>query len=217
MGSFDPLKENQPVEIELPGDEHRYRSRVEGLLGEKLMVASPLKSGAVIPLAPGSDLKVIYTDNVAVYTYVTRVISQNKRGVSITTLETPSEIHRIQRRNFVRLDTKLKVLLKKLDDKFIPAGEAIPATTIDISGGGLMFTCNTVLQMGEILEAELILSQQENVRSLGRVVRFADNPSGARDKYSVGFEYTLIEESERDKIIRFIFMQQRELRRKGLL
>ncbi|PKM80861.1 MAG: hypothetical protein CVU89_12015 [Firmicutes bacterium HGW-Firmicutes-14] len=218
MGSFDPLKVNQPIELELPGDElHRYRSKVEELTGDRVVVMSPMKGGCVITLKPGTQIKIIYRDNIAVYTYLSRVITQNNDHVSTVTLAQPTEIRRIQRRNFVRLDTRLKVKLVKLDAKFNPKSEEFSATTVDISGGGLMFNCSVRLEPGEVLQASLCLNPNETVRAIGRVVRSLENPPGVRETYSVGFEFTVIDEIERDKIIRFIFNQQRELRRKGLL
>ncbi len=218
MGAFEPLKENQPVEIELPGSELSiYRSRVEHVGDDRLVVASPMKGGAIIPVRPGTVVKVIYTDNVAVYTFSAEVLSQNLSNPSILLLNKPIDSKRIQRRNFVRLDTRLTVNLTRLDDKFIPSGETFSATTVDISGGGMMFEGNTLLQMGDVLEAVICLNEHETVRAIGRIVRIMENPPKSRNRYSVGFEFIIIEETERDKIIRFIFNRQRELRRKGLL
>ena len=218
MGSFDPLKVNQPVEIELPNDDkNRYRSRVESMLADKITVASPLKAGSLIPIIPGTIVKVNYTDNVAIYTFTTEVISQNRQNPPTLTLGQPFDVKRIQRRNFVRLDAKLAVTLHKVDENFAPIGESFAGTTVDISGGGSMFGCSTLLHMGEVLESAVYLSENETVKAIGRVVRFVENPSALRNKYSAGLEFTVIEESERDKIIRYIFNRQRELRRKGLL
>ncbi len=218
MGAFDPLKVNQPLEIELPNDgKNCYRSRVEALTVDRITVASPLKASSIVPISPGTIVKLTYTDNVAIYTFTTEVISQNSKDPPTVTLGPPSDVKRIQRRNFVRLDERLAVTLHKLDDNYAPSGEIFAGMTVDLSGGGTMFGSNTILQMGDTLEAIVYLGENESIRAVGRVVRFVENPAKAKDKYSVGMEFTVIEETERDKIIRFIFNRQRELRRKGLL
>ncbi len=218
MGAFEPLKVNQPVEIEIPGEQSVcYRSRVEYVSDDRLIVASPMKSGAIVPVRRGTVVKVTYTDNVAVYTFSSEVLSQNISGIPTLILDRPSDSKRIQRRNFVRLDTRLTVNLSLLNEKYIPSGETISATTVDISGGGMMFVCDTNMKVGDVLEAVINLSEKETVTAIGRIVRIVENPPKSRNRYSAGFEFTIIEEAERDKIIRFIFNQQRELRRKGLL
>ncbi len=218
MGSFDPIKINQPIELELPGDAlTQYRSKVQSLSEDRMVVAVPVKGASRVALEHGQKVKVIYTDSTAVYVFFTTVVSQASENAETITLGRPYDIRKIQRRNFVRLDTRLKVLLCNLDNSFERKGTPFEALSVDISGGGVMFMCDEVLSPGDILDADIFLSQSERVRAIGRVVRFTENPPKTKLKYSVGFEFTVIEESERDKIIRFIFNQQRELRRKGLL
>jgi len=218
MGLFDPLKVNQPIEIEISGDElTRYRSRVEIISPDKLVVMAPMRAGNIIPLRPKTVIKIIYTDNVAIYTFTSEVISQNYADAGTVIVGKPIDVRRIQRRNFVRLDKRLAVTLCRVDNKLSFIGEPFSATTVDLSGGGIMFGCNNLLKNGEILEATIYLDEHTSVRAIGRIVRFIQNHPKAKDKYSVGFEFAIVEEMERDKIIRFIFNQQRELRKKCLL
>ncbi len=218
MGFFDPLKDNQPIEIEIPDDEtNSFRSKVKAVCGDKLTVDSPVKGRSIIPLHPGMVVKITYTDNAAIYTFITEVISQNRKEPATLVLGKPLDVKRLRRRNFVRLDTKLTVVLTKLDRRLVSRGETFSGTVVDISGGGLMFRSNTLLECGETLEAEVYLDHERVIRAIGRVVRVMQNLPPAGEKFSSGFEFTMIEETERDKIIQFIFNQQRELRRRGLL
>lgn len=218
MGVYDPLRVNQTIEIELPDDQgSRYRSRVEVIHDNRIVIASPLKSGSIIPLRPGIVVKLIYADNGAVYTFAAEVIAQNIQTPPTITLGHPYDVKRIQRRNFVRLDAKLNVTMEKVDDKLVPTGETFSGITADISGGGMMFLTTKKLTWGENLQATVLFSDDESVKAVGRVVRYTENPPTVKYKYSVGLEYTVIEEPERDKIIKFIFNRQRELRKKGLL
>lgn len=218
MGSFDPLRVNQLVEIELFDDEMNfYRAKVVEVHPDKLVITPPVKEGAPISLANGTSLKVTFTDNVAVYSFSTEIVSQTRNFPIKITLGRPFDTKRIQRRNFVRLDTRLKTHLTKLDRNFLPLDQVISAITVDISGGGMMFDCNTSLELGDLWEALIYVSEDQSVKAVGRVIRCRENSIKAKTLFSVGFEFTIIEELERDKIIKFIFNQQRELRRKGLL
>lgn len=218
MGSFDPIKINQPIELELPNDAlKQYRSRAKSLSEERMVVIVPVKGSSRVAMDHGQKVKVIYTDSSAVYVFFTTVVSLDNDDAETVTLGKPYDMRKIQRRNFVRLDTRVKVLFCRLDNRFERKGSPGEGVSVDISGGGMMFMCDEVLSSGDVLDAEVFLGQSEKVRAIGRVVRFTENPPKTKMKYSVGFEFTVIEESERDKIIRFIFNQQRELRRKGLL
>jgi len=218
MGLYDPLKVNQPVEIELPGNsKFSYRSRVEEIFRSKLTLAAPLKKGQIVSLSVGTTVEVSYTDQMAIYTFESQVISQNTNTPPTVTLGEPYNLRRTQRRNFVRLDVGLSIVFTQIDDDSKPMGETFSGTTVDLSGGGAMFVCNTLLKHGVILDIAIYFSKNDSVKALGRVVRFTEKPSHTKQKYSVGLEFTVIEESERDKIIRFIFNRQRELRKKGLL
>lgn len=218
MGVFDPLKVNQPVEVELPEyDKNCYRSRVEGIHGHTITLAAPLKGGQIVSLSPGTAVKVIYTDQMAIYTFISNVISQDSLTPPTVTLGEPYDKKRIQRRNFVRLEANLTVVFSKVDENLELVGEVSWGNTVDISGGGVMFVCSTVLKCDDLIQATVHFSDNDSVRALGKVVRFVENPSSTKFKYSVGLEFTIIEELERDKIIKFIFNRQRELRKKGLL
>jgi len=218
MNPFEPLKENQPVELEIPGDDDNYyRSRVEAVFEDKLVVAAPLVKGELVPLMHGAAIKVTYTDNVAIYVFTCEIIAVDRGTLATVTLGSPFEVKRIQRRNFVRLDVKLQVTLYKLNPNLAPSDATFSATTVDISGGGMMFVTGYRPEIGELLEATLHLNEKEKIKAFGRVIRVTENRPDAREKFSVGFEFTVIGESARDLIIRFIFNQQRELRKRGLL
>lgn len=218
MAVFDPLRINHPIEIEIPIDQvNHYRSRVKEILGDRLVATSPMRGRGPVRLNSGTLVKFTYTDSNAVYKFSAEIIAQNFDKPATIILGKPINMKRIQRRNFVRLDTKLKMISNKVDDRFKPLDEVIQATTMDISGGGIMFGCGTFLQIGQTLEATVFLNEISTVVAIGRVVRVVENSATSKDRYSIGLEFTLIQEPERDKIIRFIFNQQRELRTKGLL
>jgi c-di-GMP-binding flagellar brake protein YcgR len=218
MSAYGPLRINQPIEIEIrePGYEGVYRSRVEGISGESLTLAAPYRNSEVIHLPRGTEVTVSYFDQVAVYFVECLVLSYNLGHVPTVVLGSPINTKRVQRRNFVRLDTRIPMRYMVLDDNMQPLSEEFTATTVDISGGGLMFTTGSPIEQGNTLEIRVCFDDGTTLTAIGKAVRVIDNVSG-QDKKSVGVEFSLIEERERDKIIRFIFNQQRELRQRGLL
>lgn len=214
---FDPLKINRPIDIITGGSRsNTYRCKVKSFSGDRMVALLP--AGVTNPddLIPGTKVKINYVDNTAVYSFYSEIMVLGSGTPHTVTVGKPIGLNRIQRRNFVRLDIKLKVISNKIDEE-TSKNESFTATTIDISGGGILFGCNTELCVGQTLEATVFLSDNQTVNAIGRVVRSIENSASSKQRFSVGFEFTSIRESERDKIIKFIFNQQRVLRNKGLL
>lgn len=218
MGVYGPLRINQPVDIEikLPEMQGKYRSRVEGIGGENLTLAAPLKNGEVVRIPEGTEVTLSFIDQVAVYSVDCMVVSFKWGQIPTVILSSPINARRVQRRNFVRLDIKISMQYTKLSELLEPLSEPIEAVSMDISGGGLMFTTNGQVQQEDIIELRIFTNPDKPVNAIGKVVRVTDT-LGKERKLAVGVEFTLIEEGERDKIIRYIFNQQRELRQRGLL
>lgn len=214
---FDPLKINRPIDITTGGSRsNTYRCKVKAFSGERMVALLPAEATNPADLIPGTKVKITYVDNTAVYSFYSEIIIVGNGTPITVTLGKPVNLSRIQRRNFVRLDIKLKVISNKIDED-TPDNDSFTATTIDISGGGILFGCNTELTVGQTLEAKVFLSDNQTVTANGRVVRVIENSASSKQRFSVGFEFISIKESERDKIIKFIFNQQRVLRNKGLL
>jgi len=72
------------------------------------------------------------------------------------------------------------------------------------------------IETGELLECELFLNDFNKVSFLGRVVRLTEYDS-KNDvyKYEIGVKFEKIEERDRERIIGYIFQEQRRLIKKG--
>ncbi len=219
MGIYGPLRINQPVDIEIKTSdfEGKQRSRVEGINGDRLSLAAPLKNGGILRLPRGTEVTISFFDQVAVYSFDCLIMSYEIKPIPIIELGSPINSKRVQRRNFVRLDTKIPMYYSRLNESLLPVSEKFDATTIDISGGGMMFSTKHQVELGEMLEIRVCFSADNFVTAIGTAIRVIPINSSKVQTLSVGVEFTIIEEGERDKIIRYIFNQQRELRQRGLL
>jgi c-di-GMP-binding flagellar brake protein YcgR len=116
------------------------------------------------------------------------------------------------------LDFKLDLILDQLRSRERQAAFPHHLETIDISGAGIgMIDCGQ-LKLGEriIMAFNLPDSPSQPIYSVGEVVRVAEDPScDGQARAAVRFEE--IAESDRERIIRFTFNQQRRLisQRKG--
>ncbi|MEA2150512.1 MAG: hypothetical protein QOD69_2342 [Solirubrobacteraceae bacterium] len=112
----------------------------------------------------------------------------------------------VQRREFVRVDAFLEVVVKPL-----LSGDAIPAAVVNISASGAVISRIACLAAGD--EANLLLRlapYEPPLAIVCRVVREFDE-----DFRAVHFE--AIKESDRERIVRFVFDRQRLDRRHGKL
>lgn len=214
---FKPLKLDQFIDITTSGiKSNKYACKVKDIMGERIFVLVPdefIESNDVIP---GTKVKVSFSDNAAVYTFYSEIIVLKPGKPYVLVLGRPINMNRIQRRNFVRLSTRLTVFSSKLD-KDNQVLESFSATTTDISGGGILFGCDHPLNIGDMLETFIYIGDNQTVVAVGRVVRAVEQSAASKYRYVVGLEFENIRENERDKIIKYIFNQQRELRTKGLL
>lgn len=119
-----------------------------------------------------------------------------------------------QKRNFVRLDVMCPIEYYKLDDDVLEP-QIFKATSSDLSGGGMRFHSKEIIELDTELEMKLNLPSHDQVSVCGKVVRCF--PMDTVPGYSIGVEFILLDKKDREKVIKFIFDRQRELRQKGLL
>ena len=108
----------------------------------------------------------------------------------------------IQRRGFARVDAFLEVVVTP-----IPASDPIAAAVVNISASGAVVSRLGGMEPGDDVTLQLQLAPYEPpLQIVGRVVREFDD-----DFRALHFEH--IQESDRERIVRFVFDRQRlELR-----
>ena len=130
-------------------------------------------------------------------------------------IQTLSQINKIQRREFFRFEANLPIRYRIFESANSKSNqEFIEAVTRDISGGGLCIRLIEPVEMDKYIECELILSTK--VKFIGKVVRLTEYDTlHGQYKYEIGVSYKNIDEPMREKIISYIFQEQRRLLKKG--
>ncbi|AVX20750.1 MULTISPECIES: flagellar brake protein [Carboxydocella] len=214
MAVVPQLSVNQNVEIELLEENLSgvYRSRVEEIAPDRIILALPFSKGVPVPVRVGSQILVRYFDQSAIYSFKSEVISRATAPQAILSISIPESVNRVQRRNYVRLDDSVPLTFYKLQEDDITGTDTV---TKDISGGGVRIEIPQPLELGTELELHLKLPK-DKIIAVGKVVRCLPLEKPKKG-YNIGIQFTIIEERDRDKIIKYIFDRQRELRKKGLL
>jgi c-di-GMP-binding flagellar brake protein YcgR len=216
----EKLKVHQRVQLNiLDGPcKGNYYSTIEGLISDEVIVVAsvPVADKRTAPVNIGDSINMLYWDSMAQYAFQTKVIGRKDGAVPTITLEKSSEVQRMQRRSYFRIQARLRVVFGiERDNDESSELQHYEGQTLNISGGGMLLSTNTKLAIGDNLPLKLYLSEQERVVATGRVERLEYLAS--KGLYRAGIVYVTIYENDRDKIIAFVFEREIDLRRKGLL
>jgi len=208
------IYEGLSVEIVVPHGEYkgRYRTRIEEVGTRILSIGVPVSDGQFIPLREGTQLDLIFADEISAYSFTTSIIKRIALPVPTFIVEFPSKINKIQRRKFVRVPLIRSFKYRILEKTGI--SEEKNAFMFDLSGGGILFNSQEQLQPQTIILIQTMIGT-ENIEIPAIVTRTSrDDEKGL---YTASVKFHEISEKIRDKIIGYVFELQREMRKKGLV
>ncbi|MEE1132739.1 MAG: flagellar brake domain-containing protein [Caryophanon sp.] len=164
-------------------------------------------------LIDGTQMKVTLVEGESSYVFVSEVLGRKNVGIPMIALKQPEpeEIMKLQRREFVRVQTAVDVALK-VDDKFYQL------TTDDISAGGVAVILKGYEQLEEdmTVEATVVLPFSNGdlhyVMTESKIVRIFER-EGVKIA-SVQFVEPL--DVDQQYIVRFCFERQILLRKKEM-
>jgi c-di-GMP-binding flagellar brake protein YcgR len=200
-------------------EDEKYRCKLVEKNGEQLYIDYPvsMKTAKTVFLLDGTQLKGSFVgkDN-TVYLFETEVQGRVKQKIPMITLSYPGkdQLVRVQRRQYVRVDTSVDVAVHSAKGEFSP----FVTVTSDISAGGaaLILPLNSELKSGTIIDCWVVLPMQSGdyhyIMLRSRVIRVLPGQNGDRSKMPI--EFINITESERQLLIRFSFERQLNLKRK---
>lgn len=189
--------------------ENEYKSQLLDIKGDILYIAVPIVEGALVPIHTGGVVKILFFKKEGVFYFYANVLERSKDvKIPYLVVQKISDLEKLQRRNFYRLEVSLPVKFKQLDNS-----EESEGIVKDISGGGLKLHTLSQLQMDQSIEICLCL-ECYNINIIGKVVRIEKIDSKF---YEYGIYFVEINEKDRDKIIRFIFNMEKKYKKKGVI
>ncbi|MFO7154846.1 MAG: PilZ domain-containing protein [Caldicoprobacter oshimai] len=207
------------VQDGLNADEKACFSMVQDIPQEdEIVITMPMLKGEPVVLSMGQRVRVNFFRERGQFYFDAEVVDRQRTDrVHLIRLKQTSPIHRLQRRSFYRLKINLSVLFRVVEQDFTYDKPCyIKAHTIDISGGGIRLLTDEKLEPGQQVECQIPIGERDNLELKGVVVRVVPCVEG-NYKFEVGIKFVDILEAERDRLIQFIFQQQRKLRAKGLI
>lgn len=207
----DGLKIGLRLQVRAADSEDEWlSSRVEDLTEETVAIGAPFKGGELVPLSPGTRVECQFAKDDAFYAFRTEIIQRRLQPIPILVLRRPMEVQRFQRRNLFRLPIILPVSFTVAGSEDIRKG-----TTLDLSGGGMCLAAPERLAAGTELELTVSLPDGYRLVSKGRVVNSSEGQADKGQKrYAHGVEFIDLPIPVQERIVSFIFNEQRERRRR---
>jgi hypothetical protein len=119
--------------------------------------------------------------------------------------------NRVQRRKNVRMAA---VIIPRVAELVTGSGarEPLPAFVRDISGGGVLLRSERELEPGEMIDLAFELpNDSQELRTTVLVGRVAQQDHKPTQVWEIGCRFTDLSEQDRDRVVRFIFAEQREI------
>ncbi|WP_027093678.1 flagellar brake protein [Cohnella thermotolerans] len=198
-------------------DAPMLRSRVADLNADSLYIEIPLdeKTGGYYRSQIGEQFRVTYYTSEGVkHQFTTSVTGFRQDTVALVEVRMPAaeEITREQRRSFLRVEAQLELAVRIADKlRFV-------ALTEDVGGGGLSFRCDRKWPITPqmTLSCWLLVPYRsgtvEHAQFVGEVVRVQE---AEPNHLMVMLSFREITDADRQKVIRYCFERQLDLRRDG--
>ncbi|GED12466.1 hypothetical protein AM501_07045 [Aneurinibacillus migulanus] len=210
-------------------EEKKYKAIVADSTNEHIMLTYPIdeQSGRTSLLLDGWTVYVSYNhSDGAQYEFLSVIVRKQRDNIPMLVLLKPAKdnIRRIQRRDYLRVPAKAKL---EFSWQTQDGEKAYSGFTVDISGGGIKFVCNARISFPEenMIECRLYLpeinaqnkktNQELCIPLKAKIIRHP--VPGGNGLQTVAVTYEEIAEFHREKIIRYCFSRQLEIRNKGVL
>ncbi len=218
----------------LPSNDKRvYVSQLEWLEeDDTAAIAAPIYEGNIVPLETGTLIEIYFLKRTKTLLDLNRFRAIIRgRGIEnnlhVLFIEKLGEIVRIQRRDYYRLDMLLEVryrVISYFDQVYteIPYEEYTDmpyekTLATDLSGGGIYLLLNEKIEIDSLMNCEISTGRFGKISFIGKLVRCERIRKVSKYKYSAGIEFVEISDNNREKVIRFIFNEQRKLIKKGMI
>ena len=200
-----------------------YKSSFSDFISEKIWeITMPVSTGRIVLLQVGEPFDfILYTSDKFLLEGCAIVRKRYKKeNLYFLVVELTSELKRIQRRDFFRMPCMINMrysILKYDGSAGIEKSQWSDSVILDISGGGIRFSDKKPIEQGIFLMVHFILNvndTEEVFDLLGCVVNCEKSPDETR--YFIRIKFIFEKIADREKIVRYVFEQERRIRRREM-
>ncbi len=200
----------QRVEIRFGGD--WFPTRLEGIDADRFELAWPTdRERRLLPFEVGDTLELAASaPDDALYSLMTQVVGARSEGLPLLTVKNASAWQRSQRREAVRVPVAIRPrICRKLDDP-----KPLRAGITNLSANGLQVRSQDEIKPGDVLElAFSVMDIDEELDVQAVVRRVQQHERGTLHIWDAGCELRGLPPRLQQKLVQFIFTQQRALAR----
>ncbi len=196
-----------------------------------LKVAMPIFKGRLIPLAKNETYDTFFYTSKGLYHCRAVVVERYKSGnIYAMEIRLKTELQKFQRRQYYRLEKTLQLMYAELSEqdydqiletrKFPESlkdmGVYEEGNTLDISGGGMRFVGRKKVDSGKKMLVIFDINGdnvQTKFRLPARVIMSFEIPTRA-NRFEHRIEFENISREYRDILIKYIFEEERKIRKK---
>ncbi len=224
--------------LEKHGQRSEFISRIEDIRRESYVLEMPLRQDGDLQFSKGDEVEVLYNRRDANYSFKASILDLFEGEEKTLTIARLSDTNRTQRRQYVRLEISGKMQFRTLDlENKSGAGPEMAGTLLNISAGGVLFESPIKLPEKGFIVVNFTLKGYQSFNFILAVVKRCE---GSKAKgYLVGAEFVsrhniaaydleyiekflpsgagTFDENLQKLVVQFIYNQQIELRKKGLL
>jgi c-di-GMP-binding flagellar brake protein YcgR len=186
-----------------------YFSRVEDIRADSILITPPFRKGSYLPPRTGRIITARVVFEKVPYLFESSLLRYISEQIPLWELSLPQNIKKIQMREDVRLDLGLPIKLTLQNDP--EGGKTLKALLKDLSAGGMQVILTQPLPVGTKLNLWVQLSDDFIFEPKGTIVRLTP-PLPPLDKYSAGIQFDEVDAATRQRIVRYIFGKQAEMR-----
>jgi c-di-GMP-binding flagellar brake protein YcgR len=205
---------NQKIILDVKFGEYPgvFDSRIEDITPKTIRITMPSEKGFPVPLALGISINVSYVGDGGRFSFQSKVLSRLKEQIPMLEIEKPSVVFRKELREFFRINTRarVKILASYEDEKGSPVDDVFEAYVQDISGGGMRVTGGYRLEHGQEVDiyfGDMVPELKSTRAVVMRSVAHEDQ------RYEAGLKFLGMNTVDRDKVIKYVFKRQLELRK----
>ena len=206
-----------------------YKSSVYDILDEgRLEIVMPKDQTKLVLLPVDGEYDVCFYTHGGMYRADVRIIEIQKiNGIYVLVTEMISNLHKYQRREYYRFNCIIEMMAREMTKKetdiyaeglaeLLPQSDMIRGVIVDISGGGARFVSRQLFRESSmiLMRFELpILDTEKSFLLVGRVIYSSEIVNRANE-FENRVKFELIDSVTREKIIRYIFNEERKNRKK---
>lgn len=208
-----------------------YASQVFEIRNDNILrVSMPIEHGRIIPLSKGKKFDAFFYTAKGLYQCRVIIIDRFKiNNIYMMDIELLTEPVKYQRRQYYRLELNIPVRYMQItetESNMMANEEELPerlgnlseyhtGDTIDISGGGLRFTGDTLVEKGNRLAVVFDIDYEGNIEryllAADVIMSFAIPQHHGMYEHRV--EFKDISKENREMLIKYIFQEERKIRK----